>query len=579
MILIRTGWNCSTRQCRGWLLNWTTPRLASSMHIRPDGLLCKKPICNCIHWIQYATTNSRPYLTNWLTFNQTSTLPSQRTEWQPWSKHSQSCVTCLAVICTKDKGQWILEWFQELCHLCISLLKMFDFPEGFQSFSSLLNTGGANWLTFQQTSTMPSHRTQWQPCSQHSSWIWVRNGGRAFEREGTWAHSSCLTLPKTPWDPLIHYPSLFVAESCLQTDISHFLFKTWKQEIQFWAFSSPHEAATLLALADSCQAPVWHFSSALQEFSSLFFCFLAQHVFQMAGQDEAEKTPSTRHTGCIQWLQVPLCALLKSLESIPAKYLDLSILFMCFLYSFQKSCIENFSQKHTHCPSVWWPTQRRRGVLPNQQRRVADRRSELTRLPCPWPTPAFCCDTSLLAVTSSSCTRHWSQCVVACLMKKWSAAQSATPRGGSKKRVDAPTLLQPCPWPCRHKHQLFAVTQKTSLLAVTPKCNQNSKVHFGQDPVFERWRGRGSGICNPIWKLCVALMPGHSSPGQMWWVPCGWHAWNGPSVFGHHILTPCILGQGHILGGPFRTPYTVYQRGHGAGMNPRPDFEETRPSF
>jgi hypothetical protein len=142
----------------------------------------------------------------------------------------------------------------------------------------------------------------------------------------------------------------------------------------------------------------------------------------MAGQDGAEKTPSTRHTGCIRWLQVPLCALLKSLESIPAKYLDLSILFMCFFYSFQKSRIENFSQKHTHCPSVWWPTRRRREVLPNQQRRVADRRRELTRLPCPWPTPAFCCDTSLLAVTSSSCTRRWSQRVVACPTKKGSAA-------------------------------------------------------------------------------------------------------------------------------------------------------------
>ncbi len=60
----------------------------------------------------------------------------------------------------------------------------------------------------------------------------------------------------------------------------------------------------------------------------------------VAGQDGAEKTTSTRHTGCIQWLQVPLYALLKSLESIPAKYLDLSILFMCFFYSFQKSRIE-----------------------------------------------------------------------------------------------------------------------------------------------------------------------------------------------------------------------------------------------
>ncbi len=55
---------------------------------------------------------------------------------------------------------------------------------------------------------------------------------------------------------------------------------------------------------------------------------------------------------------------------------------------------------------------------------------------------------------------------------------------------------------------------------------------------------------------------------------CGWHAWNSPSVFGHHtVLTPCILGQGYILGGPFRAPYTVYQRGYGAGMSPRPDFE------
>jgi hypothetical protein len=44
-------------------------------------------------------------------------------------------------------------------------------------------------------------------------------------------------------------------------------------------------------------------------------------------------------------------------------------------------------------------------------------------------------------------------------------------------------------------------------------------------------------------------------------------------------LTPCILGPSHVLGGPFRTPYTVYQRGHGTGMPSRPAFEETRPSF
>ena len=99
-------------------------------------------------------------------------------------------------------------------------------------------------------------------------------------------------------------------------------------------------------------------------------------------------------------------------------------------------------------------------------------------------------------------------------------------------------------------------------------------------PGVRALKGAGIGDLHPHVKAvhcpnAGAQLPWSNVVSALWM-----HAWNGPySVFGHHILTPCILGQARILGGPFRTPYTVYQRDHGTGMTPRPDLEEPRPSF